>query len=173
MFEFAGYAAVWEPSKLGNYTRLRYDRSQPFVKSIPYFNTCVPDLVLEPHNIPQAYLIPQQYTDTVIKRLQLNHVVLHRLTAPYTPGGNVDVDVATLTHSSRVTAQCYRIHNVETRTAYEGHPYHTAVEISTAPVVTNTGIVGRVGDWVVVLSEQEDPRYVIETLEPQVPLFHT
>jgi hypothetical protein len=154
-FLFNGYEAAYAPSKLGNYTRLLYDRSKPFTRDIPYFKHCIPDAVLEACHIPVAYVVPQQYTDNIVKRLQWNRVRLHRLNQDYYHDGD----------SNR--PQCYKIANVETRSAYEGHPYHSVVEVSTTAVDNNTpNLIARAGDWIVILAEQTDPRYALETLEP-------
>jgi hypothetical protein len=157
-FAFCGYEAVYEQSLLGNYKRLRYDRTKPFTKDVAYFNTAVPDAVLEEQNIPLAYVVPQAYTQSVVQRLQWNGVRLHRLSA------DLPLDDRA---SQRKLAQCYRINSVDTRSCYEGHAYHTAVAVSRCPVFNNDNCIAHAGDWLVLLSEQEDPRYVLETLEPQ------
>ena len=43
-FLFKGFKAEYHPSMIGNYTRLSYDRSQPWEKAIPYFNHFVADV---------------------------------------------------------------------------------------------------------------------------------
>jgi hypothetical protein len=45
-FLFKGYQVVYRPSVIGHYTRLAYDRSQPWEKPIPYFNHFVSDVTV-------------------------------------------------------------------------------------------------------------------------------
>ena len=141
-FHFKGYKAVYSPSKLGNYTRLSYDRSQPWEKEIAYYNHFVEDTVIK---TPKAYLIPQAWRE-VIERLQWNKVALTRL----------DQDLT-------LQVQSYHISNVASRAqAYEGHMFHDALALSTQ---TET-IHARAGDYLLYLN-QENARYAVETLEPQ------
>jgi hypothetical protein len=97
---FRGFKAVYSPSKLGNYMRLSYDRSQPWERDIDFFDRCVEDVVVR---APRAYLIPQAWRE-VIERLQWNGVQMQRLTSDQT-----------------LQVQTYRIQSVTTRPgAYEG-----------------------------------------------------
>ncbi|MES2950735.1 MAG: M14 family zinc carboxypeptidase [Pseudomonadota bacterium] len=141
-FRFKGYAAVQRPSLLGDYSRLAYDRDQPWERDIPWFNRCAVALEV---TTPKRYLIPQAWRE-VIERLQWNGVVLQRL----------EVD-------QNLQAQVYRIGTLQSRaTAYEGHMFHDAVELS---LHTET-IHARAGDVLVDLA-QANARYAVETLEPQ------
>lgn len=141
-FRFKGYKAVFTPSKIGNYTRLSYDRSQPWEKEIAYYDHFIEDILVA---APKAYLIPQAWRE-VIERLQWNGVELRRLVADW-----------------EFKAQTYRIKNVRSRTtAYEGHMFHDDVELSTQ---TET-IHARAGDCLLTL-DQPNARYAVETLEPQ------
>ena len=141
-FRFKGYQAIYSPSKIGSYTRLSYDRNQPWEKDIAYYEHFVEDVVI---TTPKAYLIPQAWRE-VIERLQWNGVKLHRLT-----------------EDKPMQVQTYRIKNVSTRaTAYEGHMFHDNMELSTQ---TET-ITARAGDYLLTL-DQANARYAVETLEPQ------
>lgn len=141
-FRFKGYQAVYSPSKLGNYTRLAYDRNQPWEKDIAYYDHFVADVVI---TAPKAYLIPQAWRE-VIQRLQWNNLSLQRLSADQT-----------------LEVQSYRIHNVTSRaSAYEGQLFHDELSLSTQ---TET-IHARAGDYLLVL-DQDHTRYAVETLEPQ------
>jgi len=141
-FRFKGYQAVYSPSKIGNYTRLSYDRNQPWEKDIAYYDHFVEDVVIA---APKAYLIPQAWRE-VIERLQWNGVAMQRL----------DED-------REYRVQSYRIKEVASRaTAYEGHMFHDDMELSTQ---TET-IQARAGDYMLPLN-QENARYAVETLEPQ------
>ena len=141
-FLFKGYKAVYSPSKLGNYTRLSYDRSQPWEKEIAYYNHFVEDTVIK---TPKAYLIPQAWRE-VIERLQWNKVALKRLDQDQT-----------------LQVQSYHISDLSSRAqAYEGHLFHDALTLSTQ---TET-IHAKAGDYLLYLN-QENARYAVETLEPQ------
>ena len=141
-FRFKGYQAIYSPSKIGNYTRLSYDRNQPWEKDIAYYEHFVEDVVITK---PKAYLIPQAWRE-VIERLQWNGVELQRLT-----------------EDKPMQVQTYRIKNVSARaTAYEGHMFHDDMELSTQ---TET-ITARAGDYLLTLN-QANARYAVETLEPQ------
>ncbi|MEO8002900.1 MAG: M14 family zinc carboxypeptidase [Arenimonas sp.] len=141
-FLFKGFKAIYSPSKIGNYTRLSYDRTQPWEKEIAYYDHFVEDVVIK---APKAYLIPQAWRE-VIERLQWNGVEMQRLT-----------------EDREFKVQTYRIKNVSPRaTAYEGHMFHDDMELSTQ-VET---IHGRSGDYLLPLN-QANARYAVETLEPQ------
>lgn len=141
-FKFKGYAAVYRPSLLGTYSRLAYDRNQPWERDIPWFNRCT--AVLEVVT-PKQYLIPQAWRE-VIERLQWNGVVLRRLEA-----------------DKSLQAQVYRIGALQSRAnAYEGHMFHDNIELT---LHTET-IQARAGDVLVDLA-QPHARYAVETLEPQ------
>jgi hypothetical protein len=141
-FKFKGYAAVYRPSLLGHYSRLAYDRNQPWEREIPWFNRCTATLKVA---TPKRYLIPQAWRE-VIERLQWNGVVLQRLDA-----------------DQSLRAQVYRVAHVSSRVQpYEGHMFHDTVELT---VHTET-IQVHAGDVLVDMA-QANARYVVETLEPQ------
>lgn len=141
-FLFKGFAAVWRPSKLGHYSRLAYDRSQPWEREIPWFNRCQADVVVA---TPKRYLIAQAWRE-VIERLQWNGVELD-----YLPSDQV------------VQGTAYYIDEVVSRPgAYEGHLFHDQVRLSSHPVT----VQARAGD-VLVRLDQPNARYAVETLEPQ------
>ncbi len=75
-FKFKGYAAVQNPSRLGNYSRLAYDRTQVWERDILWYNRCT-----AVHSVSAArrYLVPQAWRE-VIERLQWNGVQVERLT---------------------------------------------------------------------------------------------
>jgi hypothetical protein len=133
---------VYSPSKIGNYTRLSYDRNQPWEKDIAYYDHFVEDVVIA---TPKAYLIPQAWRE-VIERLQWNGVEMQRLAEDH-----------------EFSAQTYRIKHVTSRaTAYEGHMFHDDMELSTQ----TESISARAGDFLLPLN-QANARYAVETLEPQ------
>ena len=141
-FRFKGFAAVQRPSLLGHYSRLVYDRSQPWERDIPWFNRCVADVVVA---TPKSYLIPQSWRE-VIERLQWNGVALDRLAS-----------------DQSVHGLAFYIDEVLSRAEpYEGHLFHDQVRLSSHPVT----VQARAGD-VLVRLDQANARYAVETLEPQ------
>lgn len=141
-FLFRGYQAVYRPSQIGSYTRLSYDRHQPWEKEIPYFNRFVADITVQQ---PQAYLLPQAWRH-VIQRLQWNGVQMERLE-----------------NSRTIQAEVYRIQSVQSRSgAYEGHLFHDQIQLT----ASSEAVLAEAGDYLIRL-DQPQARYVIETLEPQ------
>ena len=141
-FRFKGFKAVHSLSELGNYTRMSYDREQPWEKEITVLDRCVEDVVIA---APRAYLIPQTWRE-VVERLQWNQVQVERIES-----------------DQILPARNYRIDAVTSRSQpYEGHIFHDHVEV-TQQVGT---VHARVGDYVVQLN-QPNARYAVETLEPQ------
>jgi hypothetical protein len=141
-FRFKGYQAIYSPSKIGNYTRLAYDRNQPWEKDIAYYDHFVEDILIAS---PKAYLIPQAWRE-VIERLQWNGIELQRLA-----------------EDKSMQVQSYRIKTVGSRaTAYEGHMFHDEMQLSTQFET----IAARAGDYLLTLN-QANARYAVETLEPQ------
>jgi hypothetical protein len=138
---FKGYAAKHSKSLLGDYTRLAYDKSEPWEQEIDYYNHFVEDAVVQ---TPQAYVVPQQWRE-VIERLQWNDVQMERI-------GVV----------KKVTVQYYRIKSVISRPgAYEGHMFHDDVQVERHSAMVEL----RAGDYLVPLN-QPNARYAVETLEP-------
>ena len=140
-FRFKGCKAVHQPSTLGHYLRLAYDRKQPWEHDIPVYQRCA---VVESVATPRAYLIPQAWRE-VAERLHWNGVNLQRVTS-----------------DEAVPARLYLVDSVTSRaTPYEGRMFHDAVVLSTL----QTTVQARVGDYLVPL-DQPRARYAVETLEP-------
>jgi hypothetical protein len=141
-FRFSGYEAKYSPSKLGNYTRLSYDRSAPWERDIAYFNSFPADIVVA---TPRAYVLPQAWRE-VVERLQWNGVTMRRIEADEVR-----------------EVQCRHITSVVSRPGpYEGHMFHDDVALETR----TEQVLLRAGDWWIDL-DQDQARYAIETLEPQ------
>ena len=141
-FRFKGFAAVHRPSVLGHYSRLAYDRSQPWERDIAWFNRCQVDVAVD---VPRSYLIPQAWREA-IERLQWNGVQLERLA-----------------EDRVVSALAYRVESVVSRPGpYEGHLFHDEVTLGSKAVT----VQARAGDVLVHLN-QPNARYAVETLEPQ------
>jgi hypothetical protein len=140
---FKGYAAKYKASEVSGLPRLWYDRSEPYTKTIPYYNYFAPSVSVDK---PYAYIIPQAW-EHVIDRLRLNQVNLSRL------GADVEVDVET-----------YFIKDYKTRNGWEGHYYHSGVQLEVKTLRRKF----HAGDYV-VFTNQNANRYLMETLEPQAP----
>jgi len=139
---FNGFAASYKPSEVSGLQRLWYDRSAPFSKRIPYWNTFVPAVEVTK---PRAYLIPQGWTE-VIERLARNGVRMERLNKDTT-----------------ITVEAYSITDYRSpQRPYEGHYLHTNVAVGKQTLA----LPFYRGD-VMVVPNQPVNRYLIETLEPQ------
>lgn len=141
--QFKGYAAKYKPSEVSGLPRLWYDRTEPFEKTIPYYNYFRPHLTVQK---PAAYIIPQAW-ENVIERLKINGVVMQPL--------EKDVEVETET---------YFIRDFKTRNGWEGHYYHHSVQLEKKPMKRKFSK----GD-LVIYTEQIANRYIMETLEPNAP----
>lgn len=140
-FRFCGFQAVYEPSRLGHYRRLRYDRAAPWQKDIPYFDRYRATTVATP---PQAYLLPQAWHDVVL-RLQAHGVPMQRAA-----------------RAGRVAAEAYRIERFEKRRLpFEGRHLHEVLEVRAEPTFADVAE----GDWLLPLGGPHD-RCVVELLEP-------
>jgi hypothetical protein len=138
---FSGFRAVREPSRLGSYQRLRYDRAAPWQKDIPYFDRYTATASATP---PRAYLLPQAWHDVAL-RLEAHGVPLRRAV-----------------HAGRVSAQAYRITRFEKRRVpFEGRHLHDVLEVQAEPIVADVAA----GDWLVPLGGPHD-RFIVEVLEP-------
>jgi hypothetical protein len=141
-FRFKGYAAVHRPSVLGLYSRMAYDRSQPWERDIVWFNRCEVDTAVD---APRSYLIPQAWRE-IIDRLEWNGVQLESFAEQQT-----------------MQALAYQIESVVTRSGpYEGNMFHEEVTVSSKAVT----VLAQAGDVLVHLN-QSNARYAVETLEPQ------
>ncbi|MFL6676412.1 MAG: M14 family zinc carboxypeptidase [Massilia sp.] len=141
-FRFKGYEAKYKPSALGDYSRLWYDRASAWERDIAYYNSFPPDVTI---TAPRAYLVPQAWREA-IERLEWNGVKMER----------VDSERA-------VEVSYYHIDSVGSRPhAYEGHMFHDDVRVEKR----RAQVTLRAGDYIVPL-DQDNARYVVETLEPQ------
>lgn len=139
---FKGFAAKYKPSAVSGADRLYYDRSQPYTKTIKYWNKFEPQVTIDK---PLAYVIPQAW-DRVIALLKLNGVKVQQLTA------DADIQV-----------DSYYISDYKTATRpFEGHYLHSNVLLRTEKQQRKF----YTGDYI-VYTDQPQNRYIIETLEPQ------
>ena len=141
---FKGFEAKHKPSEVSGLPRLWYDRSAPFERPIPFWNTYLPALTVEK---PEAYIFPQAYAD-VAERLRWNGAVVSELAAD----ASVEVEV-------------YKIKDFKTsKEAYEGHYLHSQVQIEKRTEQKKY----RKGDFL-VRTNQVANAYIVQTLEPQAP----
>lgn len=140
---FKGYTAKYKPSEVSGLPRLWYDRDEPWADYIDYYKHIRPALEVQK---PAAYIIPQSWTP-VIERLERNGVRLRRLAA--------DVDI---------NGEHYVLGDFKTRSHWEGHYFHYDLEVDNRQATRRY----RKGD-VVVFTDQDANRFIVETLEPQAP----
>lgn len=142
--KFKGYEAKYKKSEVTGSERLYYDRDAPFTKEIPFFNNYNASKEIE---IPEMYIVPRSYPD-VIRRLQWNGVEMEKVE------DKMEKEVAV-----------YYIDKFETTpVAYEGHFLHSNIEVS-CEIKKITLLPGDM----VIKTNQERARYIVETLEPEAP----
>lgn len=142
--QFKGYEAGYKPSEVSGQPRLYYDRSKPYTREIPFFNTYSPKSEMP---APIAYIIPQGWS-RVVERLKMNGVQMRQLQ-----------------RDTIMDVRAYTITNYETgKRPYEGHYLHTNVQASNE--MKRVKLLK--GDYIIPL-EQRAKRYLIETLEPTAP----
>lgn len=139
---FLGYQAGYKPSELSGLPRLFYDRSKPTSIQVPYFSRYSADIYVQK---PQAYIVPQSY-EKVIALLKLNGVEMHALE-----------------RDTLMPVEQYYIDGYKTSNSpYEGHYLHRDVLVR--PVLREQMFYK--GD-LLIETDQEANRYIMETLEPQ------
>jgi hypothetical protein len=140
-FRFSGFRALRQPSRLGSYQRLRYDRAAPWQKDIAYFDRYEATTSTTP---PRAYLLPQAWHDVAL-RLEAHGVPMRRAV-----------------RAGQVPAQAHRVTRFEKRRVpFEGRHLHDVLELQAEPLVANVAA----GDWLVPLGGPHD-RFIVEVLEP-------
>lgn len=140
-FRFSGFQAVRQPSRLGSYQRLRYDRAAPWQKDIAYFDRYAATASAKP---PRAYLLPQAWHDVAL-RLEAHGVPMRRAV-----------------RAGQLPAQAHRVTRFEKRRVpFEGRHLHDLLEVQAEPLVATVAA----GDWLVPLGGPYD-RFIVEVLEP-------
>lgn len=141
-FRFKGYQAVREPSRLGHYQRLRYDRSAPWDRDIAYFDRYTVTASTTP---PAAYLLPQAWHDVAL-RLQAHGVPMQRAA-----------------RAGQLPAQAWRVTQFNKRARpFEGRHLHDELQLQAEPITAQVAA----GDWLLPLGGVHD-RFIVEVLEPQ------
>lgn len=142
LMEFKGYEHGYKPSAVSGKERLFYDRSKPYTKKIPYYDTYKATKEI---TIPAYYIIPQSEWK-VLELLKRNNITMHALKA-----------------DSLIRAESYKIADYKTvAQPYEGHYLHYGTEVVSSPAET----LFRKGDMLVPV-QQDGVKYLLETLEPE------
>lgn len=139
---YKGYASGRKPSEVSGLTRLYYDRTKPFEKTIKIMTQYTPKEFVTK---PEAYIIPQGWWK-VIDLLQLNKVNMHQLKRDTT----IEVEVYKIV-SYRASPRKYEMH-------------HTNSDVKTSTTIEKISF--RKGDWYIPL-DQEGNRFIMEVLEPR------
>lgn len=141
---FKGYEAMRIPSEVTGFSRLKYDRNQPFEKPVTYRNYFIPAATV---TIPEAYIVKKGWAK-VMERMEMNHI-------------NYDL----VTQDTLVDVEVYHIEDYKTRSnAYEGHYLHYDTQVKK----TVQRIAFHEGDYIIP-TDQPGIRYIMETLEPEAP----
>lgn len=142
MVTFYGYKADTLLSEVTGLPRLKYDREQPFVKEIPFYNHFKEKKSVK---IPKMYVVPKAWKE-VIERLKVNKV-----------------QMAEVEKDTMMTLHYYRIEDYQTvGEPFEGHYLHfdTKTSLHTEEVLLKKG------DFLIEVN-QPAKRYLLETLEPE------
>ena len=138
---FKGYKGEFIDSDITGKKRLKYDTNKPFTKEVNYQNYFMPTTSV---TIPEKYIIPKGYWN-VIDRLKQNKIKM-----------------TSVRKDTTMEATVYHIADYKTRQSpYEGHYLHYNTTVTTR----NESVVIKKGD-VIVTTDQEGLRYLLETLEP-------
>ena len=139
---FKGFEGEYLTSEVTGLKRLKYDRSKPYTKSVTYYNYFKP---IKEITIPKAYIIQQGWWE-IIKRLELNKIVYHRI--------NKD---------TIINVESYHIKNYKSaKKPFEGHYLHFNTQIDKNVEMQSF----KKGDIYIPI-DQNGIRYIIETLEPE------
>ena len=142
MISFKGFEAKHKKSSITGQSRLYYDRTDPFEKSVKFFDVYKPENIIE---APRAYIVPQAWY-RVIERLKWNGIKMKRL----------DRDTV-------LNVEVYYITDYKTSpNAYEGKYLHSNVKARKE----KQPMQYFAGDYIIELNQPAN-RYIVETLEPQ------
>lgn len=140
-FTFSGYTTDTKISQVSGMPVLQFDHSKPFTKSVNYYDTYVPENVV---NKPKYYVIPQGWW-AVIDLLKLNGVQMQ----PLTSDTGIRVEVTTILD--------YKSSPV----AYEKHHKNSGTKVQ----IEEKTISFLKGDYLIPMNQKTN-RYIVEMLEP-------
>lgn len=139
---FKGYEAENPVSEVTGLPRLKYDPTRPYAREVTYYDGF---RATDSVRIPTAYVVPRQW-EAVRERLEKNRI-------GYQP----------LDRDTVLEVTSYRIAGYQTYPRpYEGHYPHYGTRVEASRVQQ----AFRAGD-LLVSTDQEGVRYLLETLEPQ------
>jgi hypothetical protein len=139
---FKGYEAGQKTSEVSGLPRLYYDRTKPYERKVPFYNSYTDTLAVQK---PKAYIIPQGWWK-VIDRLEAAGIQLQQLKK-----------------DTLVEVEAYQIESYTSGTRpYEGHHLNRDVKISKSI----KKVFFRKGDYIIFLN-QAGNRFLVEVLEPQ------
>ena len=141
---FKGYEGNFIESEVTGLKRLKYDRSKPFTKSVTYYNYFKPKKEIY---IPEAYIISKGNWK-IINQLELNNIEFQEIKS-----------------DTLISVETYQIEDYQTvKNPFEGHylHYNTKVSKSFKKVTFHKGDL-------IVYTQQNGIRYLMETLEPEAP----
>ena len=142
LLQFRGYEGEIIDSKVTTGKRLFYDQSKPFIEAVDYYNEFRPKKEV---TIPKAYVVKNGWSK-VVERLENNRIEFTRFESDTT-----------------IQVETMHIKDYKTRrSAYEGHylHYNTQVARDTVEVKFAKGDI-------MIPTDQNGVRYIIETLEPE------
>ncbi|WP_445382752.1 M14 family metallopeptidase [Robiginitalea sp. IMCC43444] len=140
--DFKGFELDTLISEVSGQDRIKYDRNRPYQRSVPYYNQF---RATDSVRIPSAYLLPKAWK-AVRERLDWNKI-------KYTE----------FEKDSSMQVTVYHIDSYKTYTrAYEGHYPHYDTQLRSSQLA----VLAKAGD-LLVSTEQEGVRYLMECLEPQ------
>lgn len=141
---FHGYKADTLISEVTGLPRLKYNREQPFVKEILFYEHYKVKKSVE---VPSFYVIPKEWK-SVINLLKINKI-----------------EMTEFQKDTLLPLHYYRIEDYKTTPKpFEGHYFHFDTEVSKH----HENIQIRKGDYK-ILANQIGKRYLLATLEPQSP----
>lgn len=142
MIDFNGYEATHMISKISGLPVLAYDKTKPYTKKIRYYNTYIPTVTVKK---PAIMIVPQAWEE-VIERLEVNRVVMNRLTKDT----SINADFLYLTEVN------------SPRYPYESHYNHKGTQTREQKETVQFFK----GDYIIELNQSAN-RYIIETLDPR------
>ncbi|HWV75296.1 MAG TPA: M14 family zinc carboxypeptidase [Pseudosphingobacterium sp.] len=139
---FLGYEAEYKQSDVSNQQRMYYNRKKPTNREIKLYDHYKPTVQVRK---PKAYIIPQAY-EKIADLLALNGVKLERIK-----------------QDTVLSVEMYYIKDFKTISSpFEGHYLHSQVELKAKQM----DVPFYAGD-ILVYTNQEMNRFIVETLEPQ------
>ncbi|MEZ4685093.1 MAG: hypothetical protein R3B47_03240 [Bacteroidia bacterium] len=139
---YHGYSPVYRESKVTGAAQLHYDRTAPFSRNIPYYQTYLP---VEKAEVPQYYVLPQAWRH-VAERLQANGIRMERISSDTL----IEVEVSIIT-------------SVKSRQQpWENHFYHDEVSTRREQAVMQCFE----GDYLIP-TNQPGRAYLVHVLEPE------